>query len=78
MIRLLVIIGIATIFIRPIFRFVYGCVRRMSTFFETEDDLPTKYQNKIDAERSFVNELGEQEKEIKQKQKTLNKFKKGM
>lgn len=76
MIRLLVLIAIIAIFTKPIFRLVYGCIRKLSAFWQTEDDLSTKYQDKINAERSFDYELKQQEKEIKEKQKTLNNYKK--
>lgn len=77
MIRLLVFIGIIALFSKPIFRFVYKCIHKLSAFWESEDDLSTKYHNKINAERSFDYELKQQEKEIKEKQKNLNNYKKG-
>lgn len=46
-------------------------------FMETDEDLSVKYQNKVDAERSFKNEVAERENEIKRKQKELNRFNKG-
>lgn len=76
MIRLLVFIAIVALFTKPIFRFVYGCVRKLSAFWESKDGLPYKYQDKINAERSFDYELKQQEKEIKEKQKTLSNYKK--
>lgn len=77
MIRLLVFIAVVAIFTKPIFRFVYKCVRKLSAFWGTEDTLSTKHQDKINAERCFDYELKQQEKEIREKQKTLNKYKKG-
>lgn len=76
MIRLLVFIAIIAIFTKPIFRLVYRCIRKLSAFWESEDDLSTKYQNKINAERSFDYELEQQEKEIEKKTKNLNNYKK--
>ena len=76
MIRLLVFIGLIALFAKPIFRFVYRCISKLSAFMENEDDLQTKYQNKINAERSFDYELKQQEKEIEEKQKNLNSYKK--
>lgn len=76
MIRLLVFIAIIAIFAKPIFRLVYRCICKLSAFWKSEDDLSTKYQNKINAERSFDYELKQQEKEIKEKQKNLNNYKK--
>lgn len=76
MIRLLVLIVIIAVFSKPIFRFVYKCIRKLSAFYESADDLSVKYEDKINAERSFDDELKQQEKEIKAKQKTLNNYKK--
>lgn len=76
MIRLLVFIVIIAVFSKPIFRFVYKCIRKLSAFFDGADDLSIKYEDKINAERSFDDELKQQEKEIEAKQKTLNNYKK--
>ena len=76
MIRLLVFIAIIALFTKPIFRLVYRCVRKLSAFWESGDNLEDKQQDKINAERSFAYELKQQEKEIKEKQKTLNNYKK--
>lgn len=76
MIRLLIFIAIIALFSKPIFKLVYRCISKLSAFWESEEDLSTKYQNKINAERSFDYELKQQEKEIKEKQKTLNNYKK--
>lgn len=75
MIRLLVFIVIIAVFSKPIFRFVYRCIRKLSAFYESADDLSIKYENKVNAERSFNDELKQQKKEIKAKQKTLNNYK---
>ena len=76
MIRLLVLIVIIAVFSKPIFRFVYRCIRKLSAFYEGADDLSIKYDNKINAERSFNDELKQKEKELKNEQKFLNKYKK--
>jgi hypothetical protein len=76
MIRLLVFIVIIAVFSKPIFRFVYRCIRKLSDFWKSADDLSIKYENKVNAERSFDDELKQQEKEIEAKQKTLNNYKK--
>ena len=76
MIRLLIFTAIIALFSKQIFKFVYNCIRKLSAFWESEDDLSTKYQNKINAERSFDYELKQQEKEIKEKQEKLNNYKK--
>ena len=77
MIRLLIFIAIIALFSKPIFKLVYKLINKLSSFWASDDDLSTKYQNKIDAERSFDYELKQQEKEIKEQQKTLNNYKKG-
>ena len=76
MIRLLVLIVIIAVFSKPIFRFVYRCIRKLSAFYEGVDDLSIKYDNKINAERSFNDELKQKEKELKNEQKFLNNYKK--
>lgn len=76
MIRLLVFIGIIALFAKPIFSFVYEYICKLSAFWASEEDLLTKYHNKINAKRSFDYELKRQEKEIEEKQKNLNNYKK--
>lgn len=64
MIRLLVLIVIIAVFSKPIFRFVYKCIRKLSAFYEGADDLSIKYDNKINAERGFNDEWKQKEKGI--------------
>ena len=76
MVRLLVLIAVVALFTKPLFILVYRCVRRLYDFWESKDGLEDSYQAKINTERIFNHELKHQEKEIKEKQKALNKYRK--
>jgi hypothetical protein len=76
MVRLLVLIAVVALFTKPLFRLVYRCVRRLYDFWGSKEGLEDNYQAKINTERIFDYELKQQEKEIKEKQKALNKYRK--